>query len=169
MQTWWQQSANSNLQISPHFCKLLYIYIFHIKNLKSFRFKLYRRANGILHICKIMHPTPADYTWLLAAHTIFFKYITFLKGRISGVHELINSLECCLSCNVFVSPSFLKDNFAWCSVFLFIHLFTCAYIVWTISPTNPLLPPSPSPTPLLIEVEPVLSLSLILLNRKHKQ
>jgi hypothetical protein len=55
------------------------------------------------------------------------------------------------------------------SFFLFfIHLFTCAYIVWAI------VPPCPSPTPYpptlsCFQVEPVLPLSLIFLKRKHKQ
>jgi hypothetical protein len=46
----------------------------------------------------------------------------------------------------------------------FIHLFTCAYIVWAIS--------SPCPQPLPFphfQAEPVLPLYLILLNRRHKQ
>jgi hypothetical protein len=44
-------------------------------------------------------------------------------------------------------------------VFL-IHLFTCAYIVWAISP--------PSPYPPHFQIEPVLPLSLILLKRRHR-
>jgi hypothetical protein len=49
----------------------------------------------------------------------------------------------------------------------FIHLFTCAYIVWVISPPCP--PPSPSPpNPRHFQAEPVWPLSLILFKRRHK-
>jgi hypothetical protein len=49
-----------------------------------------------------------------------------------------------------------------------IHLFTCPYIVWAISP--------PTPYPILLslkpphfQAEPVLSLSLVLLKREHSK
>jgi hypothetical protein len=51
--------------------------------------------------------------------------------------------------------------------FLTIHLFTCAYIVWVISPHCPSPPPSLSSLP-CFQVEPVLPLSLILLKRSHE-
>jgi hypothetical protein len=44
--------------------------------------------------------------------------------------------------------------------FLKFYLFTCAYIVWVISSPTPFFP--------LFQAEPVLSLSLILLKRRHK-
>jgi hypothetical protein len=51
--------------------------------------------------------------------------------------------------------------------FLLIHLFTCAYIVWVIS--APYLLPHPLPSsPLQFQADPVLSLSLILLKKRHK-
>jgi hypothetical protein len=36
-----------------------------------------------------------------------------------------------------------------CLIFLFIHLFICAYIAWAISPPCSLLPPFLHPTPVL--------------------
>jgi hypothetical protein len=50
---------------------------------------------------------------------------------------------------------------------IIIFLFTCAYIVWVISPPWP--PPSPSP-PFLFQFQtgPVLPLSLVLLKKKDK-
>jgi hypothetical protein len=51
-----------------------------------------------------------------------------------------------------------------CYLFLIIHLFTCAYIVWVISPPCPLLPPSPPQ----FQAGPFLPLSLILLKKRHK-
>jgi hypothetical protein len=52
--------------------------------------------------------------------------------------------------------------------FLIIHLFTCAYIVWVISP--PALPSPLPPCPLQFQAGPVLPLSLILLKRhKHNK
>jgi hypothetical protein len=51
--------------------------------------------------------------------------------------------------------------------FFIIHLFTCAYIVWVISP--PCLPPPPSLfSPLPLPGRTILLLSLILLKRRHK-
>jgi hypothetical protein len=47
--------------------------------------------------------------------------------------------------------------------FFFIHLFTCAYIVWVISWPCPLLP-----SPTQFQAGPVLLLSLILLKKRHK-
>jgi hypothetical protein len=52
------------------------------------------------------------------------------------------------------------------SIFL-IHLFTCAYIVWSIFPSYS-LPLFLLHNPLHFQAEPVLPLSLILLKRKHK-
>jgi hypothetical protein len=49
----------------------------------------------------------------------------------------------------------------------FIHLFTCAYIVWVISPPYPLSHPL-SPSTSQFQAGPVLPLSLILLKRRHK-
>jgi hypothetical protein len=49
---------------------------------------------------------------------------------------------------------------------LLIYLFTCAYIVWVISPPCPLSHPSP-PTPPEFQAGPVLFLSLILLKKLH--
>jgi hypothetical protein len=49
----------------------------------------------------------------------------------------------------------------------FIHLFTCAYIVWVIFPPCPALPPSPLSSP-FFQAEPVLPMSLILLKKTHK-
>jgi hypothetical protein len=51
--------------------------------------------------------------------------------------------------------------------FFIIHLFTCAYIVWVISPLSPRPPPF-LPLPPHFQAEPVLLLSLILLKRRHK-
>jgi hypothetical protein len=65
---------------------------------------------------------------------------------------------CLIFKNTFIS--FLKK--------FFIHLFTCAYIVWVISPPCFLPLPSP-PTPSRFQAETVLPLSLILLKRRHKQ
>jgi hypothetical protein len=50
-------------------------------------------------------------------------------------------------------------------LFVFIHLFTYAYIVWVISPPDP---PQSAPHPPGFQAEPVLPLSLILLKRRHK-
>jgi hypothetical protein len=52
-------------------------------------------------------------------------------------------------------------------LFFIVHLFTCAYIAWVISP------PCPPPPPFLhfppqFQIGPVLPLSLILLKKKHK-
>jgi hypothetical protein len=52
-------------------------------------------------------------------------------------------------------------------LFIFIHLFTCAYIVWAISPPCP--QPSFPLQPPHFQAEPVLPLTLILLKRRHKQ
>jgi hypothetical protein len=51
-------------------------------------------------------------------------------------------------------------------LFVFIHLLTCAYIVWVISPPYP--HPTLSPQPPRFQAELVLPLSLILLKRRHK-
>jgi hypothetical protein len=51
--------------------------------------------------------------------------------------------------------------------FFLIHLFTCAYIVWVISPPCPLPHSLPSSTP-HFQAEPVLLLSLILLKKRLK-
>jgi hypothetical protein len=53
------------------------------------------------------------------------------------------------------------------SLLFFIHLFTCAYNVWVISPPCPLPPLSP-PHPPRFQAETVLPLSLILLKKRHK-
>jgi hypothetical protein len=53
------------------------------------------------------------------------------------------------------------------TIFVIIHLFTCAYIVWVISPPCP-LPHSLPPSPPHFQAEPVLPLSLILLKKRHK-
>jgi hypothetical protein len=59
--------------------------------------------------------------------------------------------------------SFLKKN---SSVFFFFgHLFTCAYIVWVISPPCPTPPPFSLPSQ--FQAGPVLPLSLILLKKRH--
>jgi hypothetical protein len=50
-------------------------------------------------------------------------------------------------------------------LFLIIHLFTCAYIVWVISP--PLLP-CPPLSPTQFQAGPVLPISLISLKKRHK-
>jgi hypothetical protein len=49
-------------------------------------------------------------------------------------------------------------------IIFFMHLFTCAYIVWAISPPSrsPLYPPC-------FQAEPVLPFSQILLKRRCKQ
>jgi hypothetical protein len=61
----------------------------------------------------------------------------------------------------------LPTCFAWS--YIFTHLFTCAYIVCTISPPYPQpLPSPPHPTP-CFQAESALSSSLILLKRKFKQ
>jgi hypothetical protein len=52
-------------------------------------------------------------------------------------------------------------------LFFIIHLVTCAYIVWVISPPAS-CPHSLLPTPPCFQAEPVLPLSLILLKRRHK-
>jgi hypothetical protein len=52
-------------------------------------------------------------------------------------------------------------------LFLIIHLFTCAYIVWVISPPCLTSLPFP-PFPPHFQTEPVLPLSLILLKKRHK-
>jgi hypothetical protein len=54
------------------------------------------------------------------------------------------------------------------SLFFFIHLFICAYIVWAVSPPCPPPPPSPPPPP-RFQAEPILPFSPILLKRRHKQ
>jgi hypothetical protein len=51
-----------------------------------------------------------------------------------------------------------------CSNVFFIHLFTCAYSVWAISP----LASSLSPHPPHFQAEPVPLFSPILLKRRHK-
>jgi hypothetical protein len=51
--------------------------------------------------------------------------------------------------------------------FLIIHLFTCAYIFWVISPP-PHCPTFSLPSPPHFQAEPVLSLSLILLKKRQK-
>jgi hypothetical protein len=50
---------------------------------------------------------------------------------------------------------------------LFVHLFTCAYIVWVISPPCPPPPPFPCSPP-QFQAGPVLPLWLILLKKRHK-
>jgi hypothetical protein len=53
----------------------------------------------------------------------------------------------------------------------FVYLFTCAYIVWVISPpySPPLFPPSPvSPSPPQFQAGSILPLSLSLLKKRHK-
>jgi hypothetical protein len=52
--------------------------------------------------------------------------------------------------------------------FLKIHLFICAYIVWTISPSCPSPLPC-TPYPHRFQAEPVLPSSPLLLKRRHKQ
>jgi hypothetical protein len=51
--------------------------------------------------------------------------------------------------------------------FFIIHLFTCAYIVWVISPPCPPPPPSLPLSP-QFQAGPVLRLSLILLKKRDK-
>jgi hypothetical protein len=51
--------------------------------------------------------------------------------------------------------------------FFIIHLFTCAYIVWAISPPGPPLPPF-APVPREVQGGGVLPLSLVLLKKRHK-
>jgi hypothetical protein len=53
------------------------------------------------------------------------------------------------------------------SFFFIIHLFTCAYIVWVISPPCPPCPPS-SLFPSQFQAGLVLPLSLVLLKKRHK-
>jgi hypothetical protein len=52
---------------------------------------------------------------------------------------------------------------------IFVHLFTCAYIVWAISPPCPPHFPLLPPTPACFQAEPVLPFSPILLKKRHKQ
>jgi hypothetical protein len=52
-------------------------------------------------------------------------------------------------------------------IFFIIHLFTCAYIVWVISPPCPPPPPSLPLSP-QFQAGPVLRLSLILLKKRDK-
>jgi hypothetical protein len=60
----------------------------------------------------------------------------------------------CIYC--LIPPDFLK----------IIHLFTCAYIVWVISPLCPLPNPLPPSSP-QFQTGPILPLSLILLKKRH--
>jgi hypothetical protein len=53
------------------------------------------------------------------------------------------------------------------SCFFIIHLFTCACVVWVISPPAPHPHPLPDNTP-RFQAEHILPLSLILLKRRHK-
>jgi hypothetical protein len=52
--------------------------------------------------------------------------------------------------------------------FFIIHLFTCAYIVWVISPPCPPFPIFFPPPPPQFQAGPGLPLSLILLKKRHK-
>jgi hypothetical protein len=60
----------------------------------------------------------------------------------------------------------LKREYSLKSVPFFVHLLTCTYIVWVISPTCP--PPPLPPSPRQFQAGPVLPLSLILLKKRHK-
>jgi hypothetical protein len=61
--------------------------------------------------------------------------------------------------NFLVLSIFFKDVLL--GSILFVHLFTCAYIIWVFSP----LCPSPLPQ---FQAGPVLPLSLILVKKRHK-
>jgi hypothetical protein len=63
---------------------------------------------------------------------------------------------------------FFKASWLFIIIIIIIYsLFTCAYIVWVISPPCPLLPPS-SPLPPQFQAGPVLPLSLVLLKKRDK-
>jgi hypothetical protein len=81
---------------------------------------------------------------------------------VKSICGCLDILELC----VHFSPSPDMRNFLYLFLF-FIHLFTCAHIVWVISPPCPSPPTSP-PLPTSSQAEPVLPLSIILLKRRHK-
>jgi hypothetical protein len=72
-----------------------------------------------------------------------------------------NALQCSMANKHVIDISIIY-------LFIIIYLFTCAYIVGSFKPPHPPSPTLSPRSPSVFYEEPVLSLSLILLKKRHK-
>jgi hypothetical protein len=102
---------------------------------------------------------------------MFFSFSFYLDTGIWAhslrlASEAVYNLSHTSSCFCFSYLSDRVSHFAKRQSFFVVHLFTCAYVVWVISPPCPPPPPFP-PFPPQFQASPVLPLWLILLKKRH--